>query len=172
LFAACALTVACDKPAAPPPLVPENEAQRSSTLSRIMIGWRAYFLDLRDYQPAHVAASLNRPMLVLWGGRDYQVTQADFDGWTAALSARPTVTLKRYAELNHLFVAGSGPSTPAEYARPGHVDVRVVDDIASWILAANPVPYVRMRWQDAELARLRGPHPSLSLRRYELGGPA
>ena len=29
--------------------------------------------------------------------------------------------------------AGSGPSSPAEYNRPGHVDGSVVADIAAWI---------------------------------------
>jgi dienelactone hydrolase len=97
----------------------------------------AYFLDLRNYRPADVAASLACPILILWGARDYQVTQADFDGWSAALGASPRATLRRYPSLNHLFVAGEHPSTPAEYQQPGHVDARVIDDIATWILQAS-----------------------------------
>ena len=40
-----------------------------------------------------------------------------------------------YATLNHLFIAGTGPSLPAEYEVPGHVAEEVMRDIASWILA-------------------------------------
>lgn len=38
----------------------------------------------------------------------------------------------------HLFIAGSGPSSPAEYARPGHVADEVIADIAEWIAAQKP----------------------------------
>jgi hypothetical protein len=35
--------------------------------------------------------------------------------------------------LNHLFVTGTGPSLPTDYAKPGHVDAQVVRDIAEWV---------------------------------------
>jgi len=93
----------------------------------------AYFLDVRDYHPGRTAARLSCPMLVLQGGRDYQVTKVDFEGWQSALGHQARAKLHLYPALNHLFVAGSGPSTPAEYERPGHVDEQVIADIAKWI---------------------------------------
>lgn len=93
----------------------------------------AYWIDLRDYEPADAAAGLDLPMLILQGERDYQVTMADFEGWQSALSGRANVTLKSYPSLNHLFIAGTGASLPNEYLTPGNVDVQVVDDIAAWI---------------------------------------
>lgn len=95
----------------------------------------AYWLDLRDYDPAEVAKGLSRPMLILQGGRDYQVTTEDFEGWQVALSSRADVAFKLYPSLNHLFIAGEGPGTPAEYEIAGHVAEEVVDDIASWIIS-------------------------------------
>jgi dienelactone hydrolase len=95
----------------------------------------SYWLDLRGYEPAAAAAALRMPFLVLQGGRDYQVTTADFALWKAALANRPASTCKLYPALNHLFMAGSGPSTPAEYGKPGHVADEVIGDIAGWILA-------------------------------------
>ncbi len=92
-----------------------------------------YWLDLKDYDPPEVARKLLRPMLILQGGRDYQVTLADFQGWKDALSSRQNVELKLYPRLNHLFVEGEGKSTPAEYRQPGHVAKAVIDDIAEWI---------------------------------------
>jgi hypothetical protein len=94
----------------------------------------AYWLDLRGYDPAALAKTLPQRMLVLQGARDYQVTTADFEGWKAALGSRQDVELKLYPDLNHLFIAGEGKSTPAEYQAAGHVAGPVIDDIAAWIL--------------------------------------
>jgi dienelactone hydrolase len=96
-----------------------------------------YILDLRNYLPAQVAASLKIPMAVLQGGRDYQVTATDFELWKKALEGHANVLLKLYPELNHLFVGGSGPSKPEEYMRPGHVDEQVISDFVSWIASVR-----------------------------------
>ncbi len=102
---------------------------------RLLAAPVSYWLDLRDYHPAEAAKAIERPMLILQGGRDYQVTMADYDGWKAALDGRPNVTFKLYPALNHLFIAGEGASTPAQYHQPGHVDRHVVADIADWVEA-------------------------------------
>lgn len=93
----------------------------------------SYFLDLRNYHAGEVAAKLTIPILVLQGERDYQVRMADFEGWKTALAGRKNATLKSYPALNHLFIAGSGPGSPAEYGQPGHVADEVMDDMAAWI---------------------------------------
>jgi hypothetical protein len=95
----------------------------------------AYYLDLRGYRPAEVAAGLSCPMFVASGGRDAQVGETDFAGWKRFLGTAARVTLRHYPALNHQLVAGSGPSTPADYAKPGHVDPALVDDLATWLLA-------------------------------------
>ncbi|MFZ0968265.1 MAG: alpha/beta fold hydrolase [Candidatus Acidiferrales bacterium] len=96
-----------------------------------------YFLDLRGYDPPAVAAKLSIPILVLQGGRDYQVRDADFAAWKKSLEGKPSVEFKRYADLNHLFQTGSGMATPAEYDNLGHVAEPVIADIAAWILASG-----------------------------------
>ncbi len=63
------------------------------------------------------------------------MTADNFAKWKAALGARRDVTFHSYPQLNHLFIAGAGPSLPAEYQVPGHVAEEVVRDIASWIQA-------------------------------------
>lgn len=92
-----------------------------------------YWLDLRDYVPAETAKELSCRMLILQGARDYQVTVEDYQVWQTTLAGRPNVTAKLYPELNHLFIAGEGKSTPAEYMQPNHVSEEVVKDIAKWI---------------------------------------
>jgi hypothetical protein len=94
----------------------------------------SYWLDLKGYDPAVEARSLKQPMLILQGERDYQVTMTDFGRWKDALQNRPDVTFRSFPELNHLFEAGGGKSTPAEYvSNPSHVAAEVIDVIASWI---------------------------------------
>ncbi len=93
----------------------------------------AYWIDLRDYHQVDVAVAFAKPILVLQGARDYQVTAADFDGWKKALGDRKDATLVLYPDLNHMFVAGKGKATPHEYELPGHVAPAVVDDVAAFV---------------------------------------
>lgn len=93
----------------------------------------SYWLDLRGYDPPAMARTERVPMLILQGERDYQVTMDEFARWKAALAGKPNVTFHSYPALNHLFIAGTGKSLPAEYEKPGHVDETVIGDIANWI---------------------------------------
>jgi hypothetical protein len=103
-----------------------------------------YWLDLREYDPATAAAALGKPILILQGGRDYQSTVAeDLAGWKAGLAGRPDVTIHVYDADNHLFVPGSGPSSPAEYEPAQHMDPAVIADIAAWLASALPAPAAR-----------------------------
>jgi hypothetical protein len=57
----------------------------------------------------------------------------DFALWKAAVGANKGVTMRSYPALNHLFVAGEGKGTEAEYRKPGHVAPEVIDDIAKFV---------------------------------------
>lgn len=94
----------------------------------------AYFLDQRGYDPIQVARAFTGSVLVLHGERDYQVPNEDFRAWSNGLDKRARAASRSYPTLNHLFVSGSGPSAPAEYQHPGHVDAAVIEDLSSWIL--------------------------------------
>jgi dienelactone hydrolase len=93
----------------------------------------SYWVDLKDYDPAAAAKKLAIPLLILQGERDYQVTMTDFALWKAAVGGAKGVVMKSYPALNHLFVAGEGKSLPAEYSKPGHVALAVIDDIAKFV---------------------------------------
>jgi dienelactone hydrolase len=107
------------------------DAVSSSNLLGAPVG---YWLDLRAHDPVREAKSLKQPILILQGGRDYQVTQTDFNQWKQGLGASPRVAFELYPQLNHLFVSGEGKSAPQEYEKPGHVSGTVIADIADWIL--------------------------------------
>ena len=93
-----------------------------------------YWLDMREHDCLAAAKQIQQPMLFLQGRRDYQVTIKDYEIWRTGLADHPRVTFKLYPQLNHLFVTGTGKSTPTEYEQLGHVDAHVVTDIAGWIL--------------------------------------
>ena len=120
-----------------------SEAQRAQLDAIRKDPWKAlpgagakYKEDLKDYHPAALAAESAEPMLILQGERDYQVSMQDFQLWKAGLKDKKNVTMHSYPQLNHLFVAGEGKSTPEEYEKTGHVSGQVIDDIAQWIHAS------------------------------------
>lgn len=95
-------------------------------------GWGpAFWRAAADYDPVAAAAALDRPVYALQGGRDYQVSPSDdFPAWRDALGDDRT---RLYDDLNHLFVAGEGDPSPAEYLQSGNVDEAVVSDLAGWL---------------------------------------
>jgi uncharacterized protein len=121
-------------------MVDSPDLSPSTPASELPLGIAApYWLDLRDYDPVAVAAALDKPMFILQGGRDYQVTIADdLARWEAGLAGRPDVAIRVYDPDNHLFFPGTGPSTPAEYEPAQHVDPAVVADIADWLTPVLP----------------------------------
>ncbi|HLK63193.1 MAG TPA: alpha/beta fold hydrolase [Bryobacteraceae bacterium] len=97
----------------------------------------AYLLDLKGYDAPAAAQRLKMPMLFLQGGRDFQVTTKDFSIWKSAMNGRANVKFADYPALNHLFIAGNGKSTPAEYRVPGNVSAEPVRTIADWVLGGG-----------------------------------
>jgi dienelactone hydrolase len=93
----------------------------------------AYWKSVRDLHAIETVAKIKQPMLILQGGRDYQVTMADFELWKKVLAGRKNVELKSYPKLNHLFMEGEDKAKPAEYEKEGHVAREVIGDIVVWV---------------------------------------
>jgi dienelactone hydrolase len=116
-------------------LVKSQSLSKSTPAKQLPLGLPAsYWLDLRDYEPARMAASITQPLLILQGERDYQVTKDDFQIWKNELSKRGSVEFKLYPKLNHLFIEGEGKITPDEYNASGQVAESVIKDISEWIM--------------------------------------
>ncbi|MHB1222870.1 MAG: alpha/beta hydrolase [Gemmatimonadaceae bacterium] len=93
-----------------------------------------YVYDLDDRRPLDLARRLTVPVLVLHGGRDYQVTAEDVALWRDALADNPSAIIREFPALDHLFMPGEGRATPAAYTyTSGHVAQDVIDEIARWI---------------------------------------
>ena len=96
---------------------------------------RAYLLDLKSYDPFAAARALPLPFLFLHGERDFQVSMKEFVLWKSALGSRPNATFHAFVGLNHLFLAGDGRGSPAEYREPGNFAAQPLNLIATWLLA-------------------------------------
>lgn len=80
------------------------------------------------------AKKAGKPVLVLQGERDYQISAAtDFARWKAAFGSDPRTRLILYPGLSHLFRPAGDPPSPADYQKAAPVDARVVEDIGRWI---------------------------------------
>lgn len=113
-------------------LVDSAELTPSTPAADLPFGLSApYWLELRDYDPVAIAAGLSKPMLILQGGRDYQVTVAnDLVRWRTAWpagrkpiseSTKPTTTCSSPAqdhppppnmELRSMSTPPSSPTSP------------------------------------------------------------
>lgn len=88
---------------------------------------------MRELAPVPIARRLELPLLLVQGGRDYQVPTAEFEEWKKELGGRDNVDFELFPDLNHLLISGSGPSTPQEYEKPGHVAEEVIEAIARFV---------------------------------------
>ncbi len=107
---------------------------RGDTLTEAILGMPpAYIVRFSKVDAPKIAATLSKPILVIHGGRDYQVTMKDYERWRKVLGRRSNVTWLLFEDLNHLMIKGSGPSTPTEYMTAGHVDERIIQAVAEWV---------------------------------------
>lgn len=101
----------------------------------------AYWLSVLAYDGIATAKRVDKPMLFVQGGRDYQVTEKDdFALWKRELGADKRHTFKLYPKLNHPLIAGEGPMGPAEYQTLGHVDADVIKDVATFLTDTPAAP--------------------------------
>lgn len=95
----------------------------------------SYWLDLQKYDPLTDVQNLQKPILFLQGGRDYQVTTTDFELWREAMIKNPDadVHFQLFDNLNHLFMPGTGKSIPAEYQQKNIFSEEVSKAIAGFV---------------------------------------
>jgi len=94
----------------------------------------SYLIDLRNHPTKEILKELSLPMLILQGGRDYQVSPTqDYEMWKEELKLRKIVFFHIFPSLNHLFIQGKGKSTPQEYGVEGHVNEEVIELIVEWL---------------------------------------
>lgn len=93
----------------------------------------SYWLDLQDYSPVNEMQSEDRPILIVQGGRDYQVDLSEFDMWQNGLKDNVNTRFVMIPELNHMLAFGVEKSVPTEYQELSEVDQRVGEELADFI---------------------------------------
>lgn len=95
----------------------------------------SYWNDWKDYATLTPKAiqSLSCRFFIANGGRDYQVKKKDYDIYREALANNRSAMSYWYDDLNHLYMTGQGLATPDEYNKAGHVDAKVINDLANWL---------------------------------------
>lgn len=93
----------------------------------------AYWIDLRAYDPIRDAAQIQKPVLVLQGESDYQVSMKEFAAWKSAFQTNKQAEFKSYPGLGHCFTSMSEKPNPADYEKPGNVAKQLIEDTALWI---------------------------------------
>ena len=96
-----------------------------------------YFKEMGEHPSSDYLKTLDKPVLILQGDRDFHLSiEKDFGGYQKLLGDKPNVTFKLYPNLNHLFmpaVYGEIRKAKKEYRVAQHVDEQVIRDIANWI---------------------------------------
>lgn len=104
-----------------------------------VLGMPAWYL--RHWQGIDAAGlhmADGKPVLVLQGEKDRQVTMKDFALWQERLKGHPDAAFIAYPELNHLFGQYEGEEVPfsqlvtVEYAQRTPVAEKVIKDTANW----------------------------------------
>ncbi len=93
----------------------------------------SYWVDLNNYDQLSVAAKFKKPMLIIQGAYDFQVTLQDFNLWKSTLSSNKNVTFKLYPNLNHLLSSQKEMGNGMQYRTSASVSADMINDIAVWI---------------------------------------
>ncbi len=100
-----------------------------------------YFKEMGKKTAADYLLETEKPVLILQGGKDFQVlAEDDFKKLQELLAERNNTVFKLYPELNHVFVNAIYDDilkASKEYNVERHIGEDVIRDIASFILESN-----------------------------------
>lgn len=96
-----------------------------------------YFKEMGEHPVEAYLQKLTKPILVMQGGKDFQVkADVDFAMYKELLADHPDAAFRLYESLNHCFVPsvfGRIDKVKQEYSVKQHIGDNVISDIADWI---------------------------------------
>lgn len=96
-----------------------------------------YFKEMGEHPVEAYLQKLTKPILVMQGGKDFQVkADVDFAAYKELLADHPDAAFRLYENLNHCFVPsvyGRIDKVKQEYSVEQHIGDNVISDIADWI---------------------------------------
>ena len=97
-----------------------------------------YFKEMGEHRAADYLEKIEKPVLIMQGGRDLQVSvEKDFCGYKRAFGDRDNFSFRLYEGLNHCFVPAlydDISKATKEFSVERHIGENVISDIAGWIL--------------------------------------
>ncbi len=96
-----------------------------------------YHMDLISVDAAQMAIALQKPLLIIQGGKDWQVTPADgIEAWQAALNGQLEADYLLYPNLTHMLTELDTESAgdTSDYHSGNPLSQELIGDIAAWIL--------------------------------------
>ena len=115
------------------------KGEQEDVMGQTVFGQPAYyFWEMAQHDTAKTLKLLDLPVLIINGGQDFQVTDADgIDAWRA-VDYPSNVRIEYKSELNHLLMAPQADDgirgTVQEYGIPCHVAPNVIEELAQFIL--------------------------------------
>ena len=100
---------------------------------RIAGVYSAYWKWLADYDILEAAGEISRPVLLLQGEEDYQVTMEDFGIWKESFGEKETWRMVSYPGLTHIFTPGQKTEGAGIYSGSDRMDAQVIQDIADFV---------------------------------------
>lgn len=98
-----------------------------------------YFKEMGQKTAADYLLESDKPVLILQGGKDFQVlADDDFKQFQQLLAGRENTQFKLYPDLNHVFVdaiCGDILKASKEYGVERHIGEEVVGDVAAFVSA-------------------------------------
>ena len=97
-----------------------------------------YFKEMGEHSVADYLATTKKPMLIVQGEKDFQVSvEKDFNEYKRLLNDKTNVKFRLYENLNHAFVNylySDILKAKQEYNTERHIGEEVISDIADWIM--------------------------------------
>jgi fermentation-respiration switch protein FrsA (DUF1100 family) len=92
-----------------------------------------YYKDLDAYPYNEKLMQSTKPILIMQGGKDFQVSAVkDYLKYKTLLQANRNVSFKLYRQLNHFFITSTTGKID-EYNISDNVHEQVLNDIIDWI---------------------------------------
>ncbi len=98
---------------------------------------QGFLISMFSYDPARLIADFHKPILILQGERDLQVSVADAKRLKHAAPAAKLVLLPKANHFFKVVKSADMAANTAAYSKPGPLAPHIADEIADFVSAAN-----------------------------------
>lgn len=111
-----------------------NSLSSPNDYTRKLFGYTSSFwLGIKNYDALSLVKSIKKPVMVIAGSNDYEVSTESYNAWVQALSDNKSADLKFYKDLDHLFIVRHTQSKPADSLTEGTLSPALIKDLVSFV---------------------------------------